>query len=122
MRRTTGPCNLLAPVNGAIDIVAKTIGETWRLTAFAGSADKVYLAIDGPTTASRWIQMQPVEGESGAWSVQTLIGPGRHRLRYYTVENGTTLNCGTIGLVGQCISAKDPSVIIDDMAKLAVSA
>ncbi len=100
-----------------------TLGETWRFTTNAGPAEQVYLAVDGPTTPSRWIQMQPVLGEPGTWSVLTTILPGRHRLRYYTVDNGTTLNCGSIGLIGERTSKANPAVRIDDMmGMLAASA
>lgn len=99
-----------------------TTGETWRFTTHAGPAEQVYLAVDGPTTPSRWIEMQPIAGEPGAWSVVTEILPGRHRLRYFTVDGGTTLNCGTIGLFGERTSAPDPAVQIEDMMGLAASA
>ena len=92
-----------------------TLGETWRFSTNAGPAQQVFLAVDGPTTPSRWIEMQPVAGERSAWRVDTTIPPGRHRVRYFTVDNGTTLSCGTIGLVGQRISAPNPTVQIDDM-------
>ncbi|MEO0475459.1 MAG: hypothetical protein AAF085_05715 [Planctomycetota bacterium] len=75
--------------------------ETWRFKTHAGPAEQVYLAVDGPTTPSRWIEMHPIAGEPGAWSVVTDILPGRHRMRYFTVTNGTTLNCGSIGLTGE---------------------
>ena len=97
-------------------------GETWRFTTRPGPAQQVYLAIDGPTTASRWIEMQPIAGEPDAWSVVTQIIPGRHRLRYFTVDNGTYLNCGDVGLVGQRISTPNPAVRIDDIRGLAASA
>lgn len=66
--------------------------------------------------------MQPVAGQPGAWSVLTDILPGRHRLRYFTVDNGTTLNCGSIGLTGQRTSAPNPAVQIDDLMTFAASA
>lgn len=97
-------------------------GETWRFTTFAGPAEQVYLAVDGPTTPSRWIEMHPVNGEPGLWSVLTTILPGRHRLRYYTVDNGTYLNCGSSGLTGERTSAKNPAVLIDDLQGLAATA
>lgn len=97
-------------------------GETWCFTTQAGPAEQVYLAVDGPTTPSRWIAMQPVTGEPGNWSAIANILPGRHRLRYFTVDNGTTLNCGSIGLIGTRTSKPDPAVQIDDMMGLAASA
>lgn len=97
-------------------------GEIWRFTIFAGQADQVYLAVDGPTTPSRWIEMQPIVGEPGSWRAQTTILPGRHRLRYFTVENGTYLNCGSAGLHGERTSTPNPAVRIDDMQSLAASA
>lgn len=97
-------------------------GETWRFTTHTGPAQQVYLAVDGPTTPSRWIQMQPIAGEPGGWSVTTTIMPGRHRLRYYTVDNGTYLNCGSTGLFGERTSAPNPAVQIEDMMALAASA
>jgi len=96
-------------------IVNSATGETWRFTTFAGPAEQVFLAVDGPTTPSRWIAMQPVADEPGAWSVLATILPGRHRLRYFTIENGTTLNCGSDGLIGERTSALNPAVQIDDM-------
>ncbi|MBX2851019.1 MAG: hypothetical protein KTR15_04645 [Phycisphaeraceae bacterium] len=99
-----------------------TTGETWRFTAFAGPADEVYLAVDGPTTPCRWIAMLPVADEPGAWSVHTTILPGRYRLRYFTVDKGTTLNCGSLGLIGERTSLPNPAVVIDDMMGLAASA
>lgn len=99
-----------------------TTGETWRFTTFAGQADQVYLAVDGPTTPSRWIAMQPSADEPGAWTVHTTILPGQHRLRYFTVDQGTTLNCGSIGLIGERTSAPDPRVRIDEMMNLAATA
>ena len=66
--------------------------------------------------------MQPIADEPGAWSVETEILPGRYRLRYFTVDGGTTLNCGTIGLIGERTSAPDPAVQIEDMMGLAASA
>lgn len=102
--------------------VDQRIGETWRFKTHTGPAQQVYLAVDGPITPSRWIQMQPVAGEPGAWSIDTTIKPGRHRLRYFTVNNGTTLNCGSAGLYGERTSMPDPRVQIDDMMCLAASA
>ena len=99
-----------------------TTGETWRFTTFAGPADEVYLAVDGPTSPSRWIAMQPLADDPGVWRVHTTILPGRHRVRYYTVDKGTTLNCGSQGLVGERTSTPNPRVQIDDMMDLAVSA
>ena len=99
-----------------------SLGETWRFSTNPGPAEQVYLAVDGPTTPSRWIKMQPVAGEPSAWSVLTIVPPGRHRLRYFTVDNGTTLNCGSTGLVGERTSKPNPAVHIDDMMGLAVSA
>ena len=115
------PINTQQPLEGTV-IVHELTGETWRFTTRPGPAQQVYLAVDGPTTASRWIEMQPVEGEPDAWSVVTQITPGRHRLRYFTVDNGTYLNCGDVGLTGQRTSALDPDVRIDDMMGLAASA
>ena len=102
--------------------MSTTTGETWRFTTYPGPAEQVFLAVDGPATPSRWIEMQPIAGEPGAWSVQTTILPGRHRLRYFTVDKGTTLNCGSLGLIGERTSAPDPAVQIDDMMGLAASA
>ncbi|MFK7790660.1 MAG: hypothetical protein AB8C95_14350 [Phycisphaeraceae bacterium] len=99
-----------------------TLGETWRFSTNAGPAEQVFLAVDGPTTPSRWVEMQPVAGQPGTWTILTTIMPGRHRLRYFTVDNGTTLNCGSTGLIGERTSASNPAVHIDDMMGLAVSA
>ncbi|MEM9347735.1 MAG: hypothetical protein AAGB26_14075 [Planctomycetota bacterium] len=66
--------------------------------------------------------MQPLEGAPGVWSVVATILPGRHRVRYYTVDNGTYLNCGSLGLIGKRLSAPDPAVQIDDQCSLAASA
>lgn len=96
--------------------------ETWHFTTHAGPADQVFLATDGPATASRWIQMHPVPGEPGKWSVNATFLPGRHRLRYFTIDNGTTLNCGSIGLVGERTSSPNSAVQIEDMMSLAASA
>jgi len=109
-------------ITGRNEIVDNTTGETWRFTTFASPADQVYLAVDGPTTPSRWIAMQPVVGEPGSWSVLATILPGRHRLRYFTVENGTYLNCGSAGLAGVRTSRQDPAVQIDGMQSLAATA
>jgi hypothetical protein len=102
--------------------VDSATGETWRFTTIAGHAEQVYLAVDGPTTPSRWIEMQPIASEPGSWSVSTIILPGRHRLRYFTVENGTYLNCGSAGLIGERTGVPNPAVHIDDMQSLAASA
>lgn len=99
-----------------------TAGETWRFSTCAGPVDRVYLAIDGPTTACRWIEMQPDTRRFGSWSVLTNVAPGRHRMRYFTVDKGTTLNCGAIGLFGERVSAPDAQVLIDDLTSLAASA
>ena len=112
--RCTGPA-------GEIVTMDECKGETWRFTTCCGSADQVYLAVDGPITPSRWIQMQPVAGQPGAWRVITNIAPGRNRLRYFTVENGTTLNCGSAGLFGERTSLPDPSVQFEQ-TNLAASA
>lgn len=90
-------------------------GETWRFTARPGQADRVYLVMDGPTSPSRWIEMQPVAGQPGAWSALAQINPGRTRLRYFTAENGAYLNCGTAGLFGERTSQRDPAVQIEDL-------
>ncbi|MEM6259783.1 MAG: hypothetical protein AAGI37_16025 [Planctomycetota bacterium] len=100
----------------------REIGETWHFTARTGPAEQVYLALDGPSTPSRWIEMQPTEEEPGVWSVVVTFLPGRHRLRCFTVENGTYLNYGSLGLAGRRLSAADPAVQIDDLYSLAVSA
>ena len=89
-------------------------GETWQFTTRPGTAERVYLAVDSPTMPSRWIEMSPIAGQPGAWSVVTEITPGRHRLRYFTVNGGTTLNCGSAGLIGQRTSAPDPAVQFED--------
>lgn len=103
-------------------LMDQSIGETWRFTAHTSPVEQVYLAVDGPVTASRWIEMQPVPGEPGAWSVVATIMPGQHRLRCFTVDNGTTLNCGTSGLYGERTSEPNTAVQIDDMMALAVPA
>lgn len=75
--------------------------ESWRFTAHPGQAERVYLVIDSPTAPSRWIQMSPAEDESGQWSVTAEIDPGRTRLRYFTMDGGAYLNCGSVGLYGE---------------------
>lgn len=96
-------------------------GETWRFTARPGSAEQVYLVIDGPTTPSRWIEMKPAEGEPGAWRIQADVAPGRTRVRYFTANRGTYLNCGNVGLHGERLSEADPAVKLED-TDLAASA
>lgn len=100
----------------------QTLGETWRFTIQTDPAQQVFLAIDGPATPSRWTEMSRVMEEPGTWTLVTTLMPGRHRLRYYTVDNGTYLNCGSQGIAGQRISEANPAVQIDDMAPLAASA
>ena len=75
--------------------------ETWRFTTIPLIADQVYLVIDGPTTPSRWIQMQRAHNPAGSWHTQAQITPGQHRVRYFTAENGAYLNCGNAGLTSQ---------------------
>lgn len=99
-----------------------TIGETWRFSTRNRTAQRVFLAVDGPTAASRWIEMQPIAGDPGAWELVTQLPPGRHRLRYFTFDNGTYLNCGTIGLEGRRIGEAQQSVIVDDMSGIAAIA
>jgi len=89
-------------------------GETWRFTTTAEHADQVYLVVDGTFTPSRWILMQPTDGKPGDWSVTADIAPGPHRLRYFTVENGAYLNCGSTGLRGKRTSAMDPTVQLEN--------
>lgn len=115
------PCSAIADTGRDQDVDTPN-GETWRLKTNAGPADQVYLAIDGPSTTGRWIEMKPVAGEPGTWSVLATLLPGRHRLRYFTVENGTTLNCGSVGLYGERMSAQNPAVQIDDFEAMAASA
>lgn len=75
--------------------------QTWSFTARAGQADKVYLVVDSPTQPSRWIEMNRVEHDPAAWSADVQITPGRSRLRYFTMDAGTYLNHGSIGLSGE---------------------
>lgn len=81
--------------------------QTWRFTARPGRAEKVYLVVDSPTAPSRWIEMSRVAdpgdatGGADAWSATADITPGRTRLRYFTVDDGTYLNCGSVGLVAE---------------------
>lgn len=104
------------------DFVDQTTGETWRFTIRTTPAQQVFLAIDGPATPSRWTEMTRVAEQPGTWTLETTLLPGRHRLRYYTVENGTYLNCGSEGISGERISEPNPAVQIEDMAPLAASA
>lgn len=94
-------------------------GETWQFTTRCGSADQVYLVVDGPTTPSRWIPMSPVADLLGTWCVAAQISPGQTRVRYFTAEDGAYLNCGTVGLQSQRVSTLDPSVKNKDLNKVA---
>lgn len=81
--------------------------QPWLFTARPGPAEKVYLVVDSPTAPSRWIEMtrladpSDATGGADAWSVTADITPGRTRLRYFTVEDGTYLNCGSVGLIAE---------------------
>lgn len=74
------------------------IDETWRFSVRPGEADGVYLVVDSPVAPSKWIAMQPSDSNPGEWIVHADITPGTTRLRYYTVEDGAYLNCGSVGL------------------------
>ena len=99
-----------------------TNGETWRFTIRTSPAQQVFLAVDGLCMPSRWLEMQRVAEAPGAWQLETTLLPGRHRLRYFTVNNGTTLNCGSDGITGERITEPHPEVLIDDLVPLAASA
>ncbi len=90
--------------------------ETWRFTAKTGPADSVYLVLDGMTTPSRWIRMQADAVEPGAWIAIAQIAPGLSRVRYFTAENGSYINCGNAGLIGQRLSKPSPTVKIEDFS------
>lgn len=75
--------------------------QTWRFSVQPGEAEGVFLVIEGPTTPSRWIAMQPAKDEPGVWTVSVSVVPGRTRARYYTIENGVYLNCGDLGLTSE---------------------
>ena len=75
--------------------------EPWRFTARPGEAEKVYLVIDSPTAASRWIEMATHESDPGVWTLTTRIDPTTNRMRYFTMNAGAYLNCGNVGLHAQ---------------------
>lgn len=91
-------------------------GETWRFTAKTATADCVYLVLDGTTTPSRWIRMQPDAHVLGDWTAIAEVAPGLSRVRYFTAENGAYINCGSIGLTGQRLSKPSPAVKIEDFS------
>ncbi|MGB0768569.1 MAG: hypothetical protein ACPGYV_12780 [Phycisphaeraceae bacterium] len=103
------------PLIGQID----EIGETWHFTTKPGDAEQVFLAVDGPTMPSRWVEMTEDLAQPGVWRVITRILPGHSRLRYFTVENGTYLNCGSAGLFGERTSLPDPDVQLGRLGLIA---
>lgn len=102
--------------------MSKIGGETWRFMIRTAPAQQVFLAVDGPTMPCRWLEMLLTADQPSTWQLETTLPPGRYRLRYYTVENGTYLNCGAHGITGERISMPDPAVQIDDWVGLAASA
>ena len=90
-------------------------GETWLFTAHAEDAELAYLVVDSAISPSRWIKMRPIESVPGAWRAVTELSPGLNRVRYFVVEDGAYLNCGTVGLTGERTSANDPAVQIENL-------
>ena len=89
--------------------------ETWRFTTRPGTADKGYLVLDGPTSPSRWVQMNPDQAQPGQWAVETKIAPGRTRARYFTANNGAYINCGNAGLCAHRVSERSAAVHLEDL-------
>jgi len=72
--------------------------ETWRYTTCPVTADQVYLVVDSPVSPSRWMPMQSVKGKPGVWTLAIEIDPVQSRVRYFTAEGSSFLNCGNVGL------------------------
>ncbi|MEM1356130.1 MAG: hypothetical protein AAGH88_14740 [Planctomycetota bacterium] len=97
-------------------------GERWRFTARPGRSQRVYLVVDGTMLPSRWIEMQPVAGEEGLWDTITQLPEGDYRFRYFIVNDGAYLNCGTSGLHGERLSQANSGVRIERFSRPAVPA
>ncbi len=75
-------------------------GGGWRLSVSCPEAERVLLVQDNADGMSQW-QPMTRRGKSGLWEL-FLPGDGFGRgLRYYTVERGAVMNCGTAGLSAQ---------------------
>ena len=69
----------------------------WRLSVSCPEADRVMLVRDEVDGLSKWEAMDRND-DSGAWEL-ALPGDAMGRgLRYYTVREGSVVNCGTAGL------------------------
>ena len=88
--------------------------EHWRFDVNSNWASRIYLVIDGGSALlSRWIEMARHTHDPLRWSTVTQLSPGHYRVRFFSEERGTFLNCGTTGLYCERISANTNRVTIE---------
>lgn len=77
---------------------AESRSERWRLEVSAQKADRVYVVRELVGGPGQWVEMSRLGSDPTQWTVELDLLPGDYRLRYYTVEGRTFINCGSIGL------------------------
>ncbi|MEM9418813.1 MAG: hypothetical protein AAGA25_07175 [Planctomycetota bacterium] len=71
---------------------------SWRFSVQCPKAEQVMLVTEDDAGLSSWVPMNAAQDGLGTWELDIpengVMGP----VRYYTIEEGSVLNCGTAGL------------------------
>ncbi len=71
--------------------------ELWVFSvATESSVDSVSLVTESDSGVSDWVEM--ARDRNGQWSAQRRFPRGGYRVRYFTQEGSTIINCGGHGL------------------------
>lgn len=71
---------------------------SWRFSVQCPKAEQVMLVTEDEAGASSWVPMNAADDAVGTWHLDIPENSVIGQVRYYTVEAGSVLNCGTAGL------------------------
>ena len=71
--------------------------SAWRFTVHCPTAEQVMLVTEEPSGLSSWVPMVASTDHAGAWQLDITQDGVVGAVRYYTIEDGAVLNCGTAG-------------------------
>lgn len=90
-------------------VTGATQTDGWKFSVHCPGAEQVMLVAEDAMGFSSWLPMATEPSEAGTWTLElpdpSVAGP----VRYYTIEGGSILNCGTVGLTAVRIERGRPS-------------
>jgi len=105
------------PTDGSL--LAPPRRSAWRFTVDCPHADQVLLVREDEHGLSNWLGM--TSNGNGRWGLTLPMDHFDGRFRYYTIEGGAVLNCGTAGLSASRLPLSEASGEEDAPATVAAA-